>query len=123
MKKLSKKTEKAFKEACKKTGKPESIDLSSFPEGMRDKVMADYMLMVIAEAYNDGWIADYNNPDQKKWIPWFVFSPSGVRFVYSGYGCSVAGAGHAARLCLKDEATSDAFGIELIDIHEISING
>ena len=101
MKKLSKKTEKAFKDACKKTGKPESIDLSSFPEGMRDKVMADYMLMVITESHNEGWVADYNNPNQKKWIPWFYFSPSGVRFNNSNDNNSNANAGHTARNCFS----------------------
>ena len=72
---------------------------------------------------SDGWVADYNNPNQKKWIPWFVFSPSGVRFIVSLCNNSDANAGRAARLCFKDEATSDAAGVKLIDLYEISING
>jgi hypothetical protein len=120
---LSKKIAKAFKDACKKTGHPESIDLSSMPESMRDQAMAEYMLKVIAEARNDEWKADYNDPNQGKWIPWFVFSSSGVRFDASYFGYSYADAGRAARLCFKDEATSDAAGKELIELYEIAING
>ena len=123
MLKLNEKTKKAFKEACKKTGRPESIDFSGLPEDMRDQSEADYMLKVITEAKNDGWKADWNNPDQRKWFPYFWFSPSGVGFVSSGYDGSHAGAGRAARLCLKDEATSDAAGIELIELYEIAFNG
>ena len=51
------------------------------------------------------------------------FSPSGVRFSNSVCSDSSAGAGRAARLCLKDEATSDAAGTELIELYEIALNG
>jgi len=107
--KLSKKIEKAFKDACKKTGRPESIDLSSMPEDMRDQAMAQYMLMVITEAKNDGWKADWTNSNQRKWFPYFWYS--------------YADAGRAARLCLKDESTSDAAGTELTELYEIALNG
>lgn len=80
-------------------------------------------LKQITKAYNDGWVADYNDGSQQKWIPWFEFSPSGARFRISSYRYSSANAGHAARLCLKDEATSDAAGKELVDLYEIAING
>ena len=120
---LSKKIEKVFKDACKKTGRPENIDLSSFPEDMRKQEEANYMLKVITEAKNNGWKADYNDPNQAKWIPWFVFSPSGVRFYDSSYRHSYATAGRAARLCFKDKATSDAAGVELIELYQIAING
>ena len=123
MLKLSEKTKKAFKDACKKTGHPESIDLSTMPEKMRDQATAEYMLKVITEAKNDGWVADYNDSDQQKWIPWFDFSPSGARFDDSVYYCSYACAGHAARLCFRDKATSDAAGMELLELYEVAING
>src|ERR1035437_2720400 len=122
MLKVNEQTKKSFKKACKKTGRPESIDFSGFPEDMRDQEEAEYMLKVITEAKNGVWKADWNNPNQKKWIPWFIFSPSGVRFGTSRYDDSHAYAGIAARLCFKDEATSDAAGTELIELYEISIN-
>ena len=121
--KLSKKIEKAFKDACKKIGRPESIDLSGMPEDMRDQAMAQYMLMVITEAKNEGWKADWTNSDQRKWFPYFWFSPSGVRFDDSAYCDSSADAGRAARLCFKDEATSNAAGTELTELDEIALNG
>lgn len=121
--KLSKKVEKAFKDACKKTGKPENVDFSNLPESMRDQAKAQYMLMVITEAKNGGWVADYKDGNQKKWLPLFDFSPSGARFNDSCYSYSYADAGHAARLCFKDEATSDAAGKELVELYEIAING
>ena len=120
--KLSKKIEKAFKDACKKIGRPESIDLSGMPEDMRDQAMAQYMLMVITEAKNEGWKADWTNSDQRKWFPYFGFSPSGVRFGSSNCNYSYAAAGRAARLCFKDEATSDAAGKQHTELYSKFIN-
>ena len=122
MRKLSKKTEKAFKDACKKTGRPESIDLSSFPEDMREQAMAQYMLMVITEAKNDGWKADWNDSTQRKWFPWIWFSPSGVRFDGSCYGTSHANAGLAASLCFNNESLSDAAGKKFTEPYSKFIN-
>lgn len=123
MLKLNEKIEKAFKEACEKTGRPESIDFSGYPEDMRDQEKADYMLKVITEAKNDGWKADWNNSEQRKWFPYFWFSPSGVRFSVSICDCSDAAAGRGARLCFRSEELSDAAGIELKELYEIALNG
>lgn len=80
-------------------------------------------LKQITRAYNDGWVADYNDENQQKWCPWFDnFSLSGARFDYSDYGFSYAHAGRAARLCFKDEATSNAAGRRFTDLYARFIN-
>lgn len=79
-------------------------------------------LKTITKAYNDGWVADYNDGNKKKWVPLFDFSPSGARFYYSRYVCSIAFAGRAARLCFKDEATSDAAGRKFTELYARFIN-
>lgn len=79
-------------------------------------------LKQITKAYNDGWVADYNDGNQRKWVPWFEFSPSGARFSRSSYYYSIANAGRAARLCFKDEATSDAAGRRFTELYARFIN-
>lgn len=39
----------------------------------------------IAEALNQGWKADWNNTNQRKYYPWFRMSGSGFSFYYYGY--------------------------------------
>ena len=79
-------------------------------------------LKQITKAYNDGWVADCNDKSQQKWLPCFKFSPSGAHFFVSLYLCSVANAGRAARLCFKDEATSDAAGRKFTELYARFIN-
>lgn len=80
-------------------------------------------LKQITKAYNDGWVADYNDENQQKWIPWFYFSPSGARFDNSLYSYSFANAGHAAHLCFKDEIRADLAGKKFTELYARFING
>lgn len=75
-------------------------------------------LKQITKAYNDGWVADYNDENQRRWIPWFNFSPSGASFNDSECYCSLATAGHAALLCFKDEAASSEAGRKFTKLYE-----
>ena len=115
--------EDPYKGACTELGEEPMNEQNLRAIGFTDDEIDYRKLKTITKAYNEGWVADYNNPDQKKWVPWFNFSPSGVRFCVSGCGDSRAGAGRAARLCFKDEATSDAAGVELIELYKIALNG
>ena len=79
-------------------------------------------LKQITKAYNEGWVADYNDGSQKKWIPWFKFFPLGALFFDSLCVCSSTTAGRAARLCFKDEATSNAAGRKFTELYARFIN-
>jgi len=113
---------KTYEDACAELGK-EPVDESEMIEVGFTQDEIDYRkLKTITEAYNEGWVGDYNNPNQKKWIPWFNFSPSGVRFDGSFDCYSCACAGRAARLCFKDQATSDAAGKQHTELYSKFIN-
>ena len=113
---------KSYEDACAELGE-ESLNESEMIKSGFTQDEIDYRkLKTITKAYNEGWVADYNNPDQKKWCPWFNFSPSGVRFGVSGYDYSNAGAGRAARLCLKSEELSNAAGKDHTELYAKFIN-
>ena len=106
-----------YEELCDFIGEP-PIDEAKLKQVGFTQDEIDYRkLKQITKAYNDGWVADYNDENQQKWIPWFYFSPSGARFDHSLYSYSSACAGHAASLCFKDEATSTAAGIKFIELY------
>lgn len=105
----------SFEEGLQVTGRP-NVDFSNVPEEYRSYFENQYKAIVITEAINAGWVADWNNPDQKKWIPVFYMSPSGFVFGYSIYGFSAALAGDASRLCFETEAAADYAGKTFTDI-------
>lgn len=114
----------SFEEACALTGKPEIIDLSAFPEELREYMYAQYKMCVIAEALNGEWKADWNNEDQNKYVPWFYNkASSGFVFHDALYCYSIAYAGDASRLCFKDSETAEYAGKQFLDIWKVIIQG
>lgn len=73
---------------------------------------------IVCKAINQGWKADYNDTNQKKWFPVFQVLSSGFGFSdsYSYYVFTYAYSG--SRLCLKDEARSDFAGTQFSEIFE-----
>lgn len=59
-------------------------DLSMLPERFSFLAVV-FILSVIIEAVNNGWKADYSNPNQKKYFPWSWVSSSGLDFSDSRY--------------------------------------
>ena len=78
---------KSFEDARKMTGRPDVPDFSNLPTDMRKHFEAQYKMIVIAEALNEGWIPDWDNYDEYKYYPWFEMSPSSFAFV--GSSCVV----------------------------------
>jgi hypothetical protein len=110
---------KTFEDALEETGRPDVPDFKDAPEDLRPYFQAQYKALIIAEALNEGWVADYRDGDQRKWFPWFCVSPSGFAFYATGYGFSTPSAGRAARLCLKSENLATYSGKQFEDIYEI----
>jgi len=88
-----------FAEILEVTGRPAVPEFNELPEDLRAQHQNHYMQMCIAEAANDGVKLDWNDPSQKKYLPYFWCSPSG--FSFGGTYCvgSYANAGDASRLC------------------------
>lgn len=109
---------KSFEDALTVTGRPAMPDFSSVPVDLKDYFEAQYKVVVIAEALNEGWVPNWNDHDQEKWFPWFHHPRSSSGFVYYGsiYYCSMANAGYGSRLCCKNSELATYFGEQFIDI-------
>ena len=66
-------------------------------------------MMRISKVYNRGW---FPKAGEKRYFAWFEFSsssPSGLRFLYSGYDDDIVNASSASHLCFKtSEDAEDA---------------
>jgi hypothetical protein len=94
-------TIKTFEDACKHIRITTKLpDVSALmDEDLRKPVIANYKLMVIFKAINNGWRPDWSNWNQYKYYPWFRVLSSGFGFSGSRYGCDHSVTGVGSRLC------------------------
>lgn len=106
-----------YEELCDFIGEPPIDEAELKRVGFTQDEIDYRKLKQITKAYNDGWVADYNDGSQRKWVPRFTFLPPGARFYGSYYDYSVAYAGQTASLCFKDEETSNAAGRKFTELY------
>jgi len=108
---------KSFDDAVKVTGRPTTPDFSNVPEDLREFFEAQYQILVITEALNEGWKPDWDNSNEAKYYPWFQKSvSSGFVFGSAYFSYSYANAGYGSRLCFKTRALAKYAGEQFIDI-------
>ena len=112
---------KTFEDAMKETLRPEVPDFSNLPEDLREYFKAQYKIIVIAEALNEGWKADWNDSNQYKYYPYFYMSSGAFVFADTHCGYSDAGAGDGSRLCFKTRVLAKYAGEQFLDIWTVII--
>ena len=111
---------KSFEDACKVLDITPSVPVvTGIPEKYQKPLIANYQLMVIAEALNEGWTPDWSNGEWDKWYPWFDMdnSSSAGRFSFndSDYLGSYSLVG--SRLCFKSEELADYAGTQFLELY------
>ena len=106
---------KTFDDARKLTGRPDVPDFSNLPTDMRKHFEAQYKMIIIAEALNEGWIPDWDN-NEYKYYPWFEMSPSSFAFRDSICDYAFAYAGSGSRLKFRTCELSEYAAKQFIDI-------
>ena len=112
---------KTFEDAMKETLRPEVPDFSNLPEDLREYFKAQYKIIVIAEALNEGWKADWNDSNQYKYYPYFYMSSGAFVFDDTYFGHSTAIAGIGSRLCFKTRVLAKYAGEQFLDIWTVII--
>jgi len=97
---------KSFEDACAKEGVDPTLlpDCSMILEEFREALINAYKLFVIFKAINNGWVADFTNPNQVKYFPWMKVnsSGSGFGFAHSVYDFDRSSSHVGSRLCTYD---------------------
>ena len=107
---------KTFEDAMKETLRPEVPDFSNLPEDLREYFKAQYKIIVIAEALNEGWKADWNDSNQYKYYPYFYMSSGAFVFNDACYDYSYASAGYGSRLCFKTRELARYAGEQFFEV-------
>ena len=73
-------------------------------------IVGEAQLIVIISVINEGWRADFENADQRKWLPIHQVLPSGVGFGRSGSVYDRSNTFVGVRLLLENEEKSNYVG-------------
>jgi hypothetical protein len=106
---------KSFEDACEDQGlNPEEIraQYASIPEPFRQHAITRRELLTIAKSWREGWVPDYDNGSQEKWLGWLIrdiSNPAGFRFDGSHFVIAHSCAGAGSGLCMATQKLAAAF--------------
>lgn len=114
---------KSFEDACQVLGISTNVpEVKGLPRKHQKAIIANYKLIIIAEALNEGWKPNWQDSDEYKYYPWFDMSnPAGVGFSYTNLAASYACADFGSRLCLKNRELAIYFGQTFTDLFNDSL--
>jgi len=114
---------KSFEDACKALGISTNLpEVSALPVNQQKAIKAHYMLMIIAEALNEGWKPNWNDWNEYKYYPWFKMgndgASPGVGFSYVGCGDADAVSDVGSRLCFKTSELAKYAGKQFEELYK-----
>lgn len=114
---------KSFEDACQVLGISTNVpEVKGLPRKHQKAIIANYKLIVIAEALNEGWKPNWQDSDEYKYYPWFDMSnPAGVGFSFTYATASHTDASFGSRLCLKNRELAIYFGQTFTDLFNDSL--
>lgn len=114
---------KSFEDACQVLGISTNVpEVKGLPRKHQKAIIANYKLIVIAEALNEGWKPNWQDSDEYKYYPWFDMSnPAGVGYSYTTNAASFTYAAVGSRLCLKNRELAIYFGQTFTDLFNDSL--
>ena len=114
---------KSFEDACQVLGISTNVpEVKGLPRKHQKAIIANYKLIVIAEALNEGWKPNWQDSDEYKYYPWFDMSnPAGVGYSGTHAAASNTAAHVGSRLCLKNRELAIYFGQTFTDLFNDSL--
>ena len=110
----------SYESALEYLGRENSASICGIPDKHAKAMVAMYKLITIAEAWNkaDNFIPNFNNRDQYKFFPWFVYKDKSAGFVYvsTNHAASYPYAIVGSRLCFKTSKRAEQFGTMFQDL-------
>ncbi len=110
---------KTFEDACEVLGLDGDIlkgSVTDLLSGDLESISAYTKLIIIARALNEGWVPDWSNSSQYKYIPWFEHKPG---FGLSYHDCAdwYASTCVGSRLCFKTKELAKYAATQFADIY------
>lgn len=111
---------KSYEDACSELKlDPKALpDFSLVPAIHRKALLNHYKLIIIAQALNEKWVADWSDWDQYKYYPWFQVKKTGFGFsdTYCVWSTTLTNGG--SRLCFRTEELAEYAGKTFTKLYE-----
>jgi len=110
---------KTYEDACTELG-IDPIDVEVMKSaGFTDDEITYRKIKTITEALNEGLKPNWNDSNQKKWIPYFnIVSPSGFAFGEAIYNYATPNVGEASSLCFHSEELAVYAGKQFAELYK-----
>lgn len=111
----------SFEEICEIKGYDIEKSLptvSSVPEQFRKQIIALAKAMIITEYLNDGWIPDWDNYYEWKYVIWFSMDKPGFRLYVVRLYVSFTHSGAGSRLCFRTRALAEHAAKYFLEIYK-----
>ena len=110
---------KTYADACAVLGVEPVNDEVLANLGFTKDEIAYRKLKTIAEALNEGWVADFSDSSTYKYWPWFVYAGAyaGLSCAYAYYTASNSSANFGSLLCYKTRKLAAFAGSQFIDLY------
>jgi hypothetical protein len=110
---------KSYADACRVLGIDPVNEEALARAGFTKDEIAYRKLKTIAAALNEGWKPDWNDENQYKYWPWFVYDPktAGFACAHTNYAASNTYTNVGSRLCYKTSALARYAGDTFPEIY------
>lgn len=110
---------KTYADACAVLGVEPVNDEELAKLGFTKDEIAYRKLKTIAEALNEGWVADFSDSSTYKYWPWFIYSGAhaGLSYALTNSAASNTAAIIGSRLCYKTRKLAAFAGSQFIDLY------
>lgn len=110
---------KTFEDACEVVAPSEDLKaMLNYTGTDPDMISAQAYakLIIIIRTLNEGWVPDWSDDDQPKYMPWFKHQ-SGFGLVYVDYGSWYTHSIVGSRLCFRSSQLAEYAGKQFADIY------
>ena len=110
----------SYEDAYELADKQTREECKIYPATDSPDIVAYKKLKLVIKVINEDWIADYNNPNQKKYYAWFRVLPSGSGFDFSPscYGYDDSGTAVGVHLCFETREKCEYVAKQFTQLYE-----
>lgn len=87
-------------------------------EGLDPDEKAYRLMKLLAKTLNEGWLPNWDNPNEYKYYPWFYMDGGSSGFRFDGFANWDSSSAVGSRLCFKSSALAEHAGKNFTEVYK-----